>query len=94
METGAIHPRPQKPAGGLLILLSYLVSAVGGLAVLLAIIAIRQEGFRADAEVNALLLFTGIGILLSSLLIWAAGKALELLSRIVKNTNPDPQRIS
>jgi hypothetical protein len=78
--------RENKPAGGLLKGLSYVTAAIGAIAVVLAVIAIASDGLTTEGGLNAIILASGIGILLTSTFIWAAGKALELLSRIALNT--------
>lgn len=76
------HGRRNQPAGGWLMALSYFTATLGGAAALFAVIL----------GINFALLAGGIGIFLSSLFVWAAGKALELLSRVEMNTRTDPPK--
>ncbi len=73
---------PEKPAGAFLRGLSYPAAVIGVLLILLTV----PEGLTADNGIGVVFLAVGLSLSLSSPFIWAAGKALELLSRIEANT--------
>jgi hypothetical protein len=74
------------PAGAFLKVLSIVAAIIGGIAILLAVLGISEEGLTAEGGINTTILLTGLNLLISSPFIWAAGKALELLSSIQANT--------
>jgi len=74
-----------KPGSSLLKGLSIFTSIVGAIAILFAL----AEGFTAEGGIGVIFLSGGVGLLLASVFIWAAGKALEILARIETNTRKD-----